>query len=172
MKTDLNSAPSMAPIHWQPTLVGALIRLRPLTENDFEPLFAAGSDPVIWAQHPEPDRYQRENFTRYFRQGLESKGALAILDQKTGQIIGSSRFTLLDPDKSSLEVGYTFLSRFCWRQGHNRELKFLMLNYAFQFVDTVLFYVGEITKADWATRASAVAPAFNQPTLSTSRLLD
>ena len=41
----------------QPTLVGSLIRLRPLAQEDFPALFAAASDPRIWELHPAPDRY-------------------------------------------------------------------------------------------------------------------
>ena len=40
----------------QSTLKGTLIELRPLTREDFDALFAAGSDPFIWEQHPESDR--------------------------------------------------------------------------------------------------------------------
>ncbi|MGZ3688368.1 MAG: GNAT family N-acetyltransferase [Bdellovibrionota bacterium] len=128
---------------WQPSLSGALIRIRPLTENDFDPLFLAASDPLIWEQHPERERYKQENFTRYFRSGIESQGGLAVLDQNTGQVIGSSRFRGHDPEKSSVEIGYTFLARSHWGNGHNRELKLLMLNHAFQYVDTVCFFVGD-----------------------------
>src|SRR5207244_1753593 len=66
----------------QPTLTGQLLELRPLRPDDFDALFAAASDPLIWEQHPESDSY-------------------------------------------------------------NRELKSLMLDHAFQFVDRVLFVVGE-----------------------------
>lgn len=129
--------------NWQPTLTGELILLRPLAEADFEALHAVASDPLVWEQHPERDRYKRENFMRFFRTGIDSKGAFVVLERKTGQIIGSSRFTAHDPAKSSVEVGYTFIGRDYWRKGYNRELKSLMLNHAFQFVDTVYFFVGE-----------------------------
>lgn len=133
----------MSDVNWQPTLTGLSLRLRPLKEDDFELLFAAGADPQIWEQHPERDRYEREKFTLYFRSGLESMGALAIIDQKTDKIVGSSRFTRHDPEKSSVEVGYTFLARPYWGKGFNQELKTLMLNYAFQFVDSIFFFVGD-----------------------------
>jgi RimJ/RimL family protein N-acetyltransferase len=42
-----------------------------------------------------------------------------------------------------VEIGYTFLTRPYWGGAFNRELKTLMLNYTFQFVDTVYFVVGE-----------------------------
>ena len=42
----------------QPILKGELIELRPLRPQDFDALFSAASDPQIWEQHPESDRYQ------------------------------------------------------------------------------------------------------------------
>ena len=41
----------------QPTLKGRLLELRPLTPGDFDALFEAASDPLIWEQHPESDRH-------------------------------------------------------------------------------------------------------------------
>jgi len=66
---------------------------------------------------------------------VESKGALVIIDLKSGQIIGSSRYTNYNITTSSVEVGFTFLARPYWGGKTNNELKSLMLNYAFQFVD-------------------------------------
>ena len=40
----------------QPTLQGELIIVRPLRTGDFDALFEAASDPLIWEQHPEIDR--------------------------------------------------------------------------------------------------------------------
>ena len=131
------------PIDWQPSLSGPLLQLRPLGPQDFEALYAAGSDPLIWEQHPERDRYQRQQFERYFQSGLESKGALIAVDTVTGEVIGCSRFTNFVQAQSEIEIGYTFLIRRCWAKGYNREFKDLMLNYAFQFVDNVVFVVGE-----------------------------
>ena len=130
-------------IRWQPTLSGVLVHLRPLTQEDFEPLFSAASDPLIWEQHPDRERYKRERFQAYFNSGMESKGALAILESKTSRVIGSSRFIDHSPRTSAVEIGYTFLIRECWGKGHNRELKFLMLGYAFQFVETAFFVAGK-----------------------------
>ena len=127
----------------QPILTGNLIRLRPLTREDFDSLFAAASDPLIWEQHPENDRYTREVFQNYFDGAVESKGAFAILDRKSGRVIGSSRYCNLNDAKSEVEIGWTFLERTFWGGTYNRELKSLMLGHAFRFVDRVLFVVGE-----------------------------
>src|SRR6266566_3596352 len=127
----------------QPTLKGDLIELRPLGPQDFDALFSAASDPKIWKQHPESDRYQREVFQRFFDGALESKGAFAIIDRKSGRIIGSSRYCNLDLANREVEVGWTFLEREFWGGTYNRELKQLMLDHALRFVDRVLFVVGE-----------------------------
>jgi len=129
--------------HLQPTLKGELIELRPLRPQDFNALFAAASDPQIWEQHPESDRYQRKVFQRFFDGALESKGAFAIIERKSGRMIGSSRYCNLDLTNREVEVGWTFLEREFWGGTYNRELKQLMLDHAFRFVDRVLFVVGE-----------------------------
>ena len=125
----------------QPILKGELIELRPLRPQDFDALFSAASDPKIWEQHPESDRYQREVFQKFFDGALESKGAFAIIERKSGRIIGSSRYCNLI--NREVEVGWTFLEREFWGGTYNRELKQLMLDHAFRFVDRVLFVVGE-----------------------------
>jgi RimJ/RimL family protein N-acetyltransferase len=127
----------------QPTLKGDLLLLRPLAPSDFDDLFAAASDPLIWAQHPESDRHTRPVFQRYFDGAIASKGAFAIIETKSGRIIGSSRYWNLDPAESEVEIGWTFLERAFWGGLYNRELKKLMLDHAFQFVDRVVFVVGE-----------------------------
>jgi len=126
----------------QPThLHNALVSLRPLSVTDFELLYAVASDPLIWEQHPNPDRYKRDVFQNYFKGAVESGGAFIILNQHE-QVIGSTRFYDFDPAKSEIKIGYTFFARSCWGQNFNRSTKLLMLSYAFEFVNRVLFHVG------------------------------
>jgi len=127
----------------QPTLTGTLLELRPLRPEDFDALLKAASDPLIWEQHPETDRYKEEVFRKYFDSAIESGGAFAIIDRKSGRIIGSSRYWNLKPSESEVEIGWTFLERRFWGGRHNGELKSLMLEHAFRFVDRVVFVVGE-----------------------------
>jgi N-acetyltransferase len=126
----------------QPTLTGTLLELRPLRPDDFDALFAAASDPLIWEQHPESDRYERTVFQRYFDGALESRGAFAIIERASGKIIGSSRYWNLKPDESEVEIGWTFLERAFWGGRYNAELKALMIEHAFRFVERVVFVVG------------------------------
>jgi N-acetyltransferase len=127
----------------QPNLKGELIELRPLRPEDWDNLFAVAADPLIWEQHPENDRYREDIFRLFFREALESGGAFVILDKTTGRVIGSTRFYGYCPEKSEIEIGWTFLARSHWGGACNRDLKRVMLAHAFRFVDRVLFYVGD-----------------------------
>jgi len=127
----------------QPHLRGELIELRPLKPEDWGDLFSVASDPLIWEQHPESDRYKEDVFKVFFKDALESGGAFVVIDTKNKRIIGSTRFHGYDLEKSEVEIGWTFLASRYWGGRYNREMKQLMLAHAFQFVGNVVFYVGE-----------------------------
>jgi RimJ/RimL family protein N-acetyltransferase len=131
------------PFDLQPHLKGELIELRPLTPEDWDDLFAVASDPLIWEQHPESDRYKEDVFKVFFREALESGGAFVVIDKSSQEIIGSTRFYGYYPEKSEIEIGWTFLARKYWGGRYNREMKQLVLTHAFKFVENVVFYVGE-----------------------------
>ncbi|WP_162126945.1 GNAT family N-acetyltransferase [Flavobacterium phycosphaerae] len=127
----------------QPThLHNEQIRLVPLQENDFEVLYAVASDPLVWEQHPNKLRYQRDVFQNYFEGALMSEGAFLIRDTNTHEVVGSSRFYDYDEKEHSVLIGYTFIGRKFWGTGHNKALKKLMLDYAFRYVDKVYFHIG------------------------------
>lgn len=125
----------------QPTLESELLIVRPLQQSDFDELFKAAADPLIWELHPQPDRYKPEVFQKFFEESMKSGGALAIVDRKTNQVIGSSRYYDFSEEKSSVIIGYTFLSRNYWGGHFNRDLKKLMVNYALRFVKATRFQV-------------------------------
>lgn len=141
----------------QPTLEGELVLLRPLAEEDWDALYAVASDPAVWEQHPIHDRWREDVFRDFFEDGLARGGALAVLDKAKGTIIGSSRFQNLldaedDPEEqSSVEIGWTFLAPRYWGRGYNHEMKRLMLEHAFRFVERVDFRVGE---TNWRSRTA------------------
>jgi N-acetyltransferase len=128
----------------QPHLIGELIELRPLQQSDFDALFAVASDPLIWEQHPEPDRYREEVFRVFFREAMESGGALLALDRSDGRVIGSSRFYGYSEAASEIEIGWSFLARSHWGGRFNGEMKRLMLNHAFRFVKNAVFLIGPL----------------------------
>jgi N-acetyltransferase len=128
---------------FQPTLVGPTITVRPVSSDDWPEMFAAGADPEIWKVHPTPDRYTEPAFRKFFDGAVSSRMAFAFVDRATNLVIGSSRYHGHDPEKREIEIGWTFLARSHWGGRTNREVKRLMLDHAFTFVDTVIFWVGE-----------------------------
>src|SRR5580692_422212 len=126
----------------QPVLKGQLLELRPLRLDDFQDLYEVASDPLIWEQHPHNTRYQEEVFKKFFGDALASGGALIAIDSQTGCVIGSSRYDGYDKEKSQVEIGWTFLARSHWGGVYNGEMKRLMLQHAFRFVESVLFFIG------------------------------
>lgn len=128
----------------QPNLENDFVRLQPLKENDFESLYKIASDPLIWEQHPNKDRYQKEVFEVFFKGAMESNGAFLVFNAKTLQAIGTSRFYELDKEKKSIAIGYTFLARSHWGGTYNKALKSLMIAHSFNFVNHVIFHIGAV----------------------------
>lgn len=129
----------------QPVLQNAVVMARPLQQQDFDALYAAANDPLIWEQHPNKNRWQLAEFTNYFKGAIEGGSAFLVTDAATGEVTGSSRY-VDDKEQGILSIGYTFLKRSHWGTGHNRALKQLMLDYAFQYVNSVYFYIGAVNK--------------------------
>lgn len=126
----------------QPLLQGKHVRLRPLLTDDWDELYACAADPLIWEQHPQSNRHEKEIFRKFFAGALESGGALVVLDVNDGKIIGTSRYYNFTEEPARVIVGYTFLTRKYWGGEVNREMKHLMLTHAFCFVDEVRFEIG------------------------------
>ncbi len=126
----------------QVTLANELVRLSPLQEKDFEELYAVASDPLVWEQHPNKNRYRREVFAVYFEGAIASEAAFKITEAKTGETIGCSRFYDYDAAAGSVVIGYTFFARSHWGNGYNPAAKALMMAYAFTFANTVIFHIG------------------------------
>lgn len=118
------------------------IQLKPLEEIDFENLYQVANDEKIWEQHPNKNRYKREEFQNFFKGAIESKGAFLILTKATHEIAGSTRFYDYDASAKSIFIGYTFCATKFWGTGLNANVKKIMLDYIFQFIDVVNFHVG------------------------------
>jgi N-acetyltransferase len=126
----------------QPTLENEQLILLPLQEDDFDALYAVASDPDIWKQHPNKDRWKREVFQTFFEGAMQSKGTFKIIDKATGDIMGSTRFYDYNEQENSILIGYTFYATRFWGKGINHTVKTMMLDYIFQFVSKVYFHIG------------------------------
>ena len=127
---------------FQPILVGPAITVRPISTADWTELFAVASDPKIWEVDPEPNLYTEVEFRKFFDDAVKSRMAFVFVDRATGKLVGSSRYRGHEPEISEIEIGWTFLARSHWGGVTNREVKRLMLDHAFSFVDTAVFWVG------------------------------
>ena len=127
----------------QPVLEGERLLLRPLRADDWDALFAVASDPLIWEQHPIPDRWLEDVFRGYFDDAMAQGGALVATLRVDHQIVGCSQFRRTPFDPDAIEIGWTFLARQYWGGTANREMKRLMLQHAFESLPRVLFRIGE-----------------------------
>ena len=126
----------------QSTLQSDNYLLLPLVEDDFDELYIVASDPLIWEQHPNRDRWQLDVFRTYFEGAILSKGAFKIIDKSSGKAIGSTRMYDFNVTQNSILIGYTFYAKAYWGSGANHLIKKIMLDYLFQYVDKVIFHIG------------------------------
>ena len=126
----------------QPSLINNRVILQPLKATDFETLFQVASDPKIWEQHPNQDRWKKEVFKTFFEGAMLSKGAFIITEPQTGAAIGCTRFYDYNAEDNSIFIGYTFYATNCWGKGINSIVKSIMLTYIFKWVSKVYFHIG------------------------------
>ncbi|MEO7214109.1 GNAT family N-acetyltransferase [Mucilaginibacter sp.] len=122
-------------------LENELVELQPLQAADFDRLFEVAADPLIWELHPAKDRYKREVFQLYFDDAVASNTSFLVIDKASGELIGCTRLYAMNPDESSVAIGYTFLARKYWGGAYNRSMKSLLIEYVFKAVDNVLFHI-------------------------------
>jgi len=126
----------------QPVLENDLCILSPLEEKDFDALYKVASDPKIWEQHPNKDRWKKEVFETFFEGAIKSKGAFKIINKETGEVVGSTRFYDFNQEEDYILIGYTFYAVSCWGKGFNLSVKKTMLDYLFKYVSKVRFHIG------------------------------
>ncbi len=83
----------------------------------------------------------RASFESYFESSLklkeaESKYPFIIVDKLNGQPAGSTSFMNINLAHERLEIGSTYIGPQFHRTGLNRNVKLLMINYAFESLDT------------------------------------
>ena len=148
----------------QPTLKNELVSIVPLQADDFDALYQVAKDPLLWAQHTAKDRYTRSVFKVFFEQAISSGGALKIIDNQTREVIGSSRFQLVDGHTDKIEIGWTFLARKYWGGTYNAAIKTLMIQHAFQYVPFVLLFIAKENLRSQSAARKIGAIQLNDPT--------
>jgi RimJ/RimL family protein N-acetyltransferase len=122
--------------HWHPpSIVGRLVELRHHQPEDLPAVKRWYTDPEIGRL----TRYQARPMTeseieRFFHSRLLAPDALAygIHDRATGQLVGFTTFSALDPDNGSVLFHITIGERDAWGRGLGTEATELMLEHAFE----------------------------------------
>ena len=118
--------------------------IKQLKQEEFNDLYNIAKDPNIWKQHPENDRWKKEKFAIFFKNGIDNEfGIYKIINKSNKEIIGSSRFYKLDPKDKAIRIGFTFITTKYWGTTTNFKIKKLMIDYALKFLDKIYFDIGE-----------------------------
>ncbi|MCS4295184.1 RimJ/RimL family protein N-acetyltransferase [Comamonas sp. BIGb0152] len=112
------------------------VLLTPLTLAHEAGLRAAAQDGELWnirvTSVPEP-----ENTRAYIEQALAMREAgsrmpFAVVDEASGQLLGTSSFHDIVPALKRVEIGYTWYARSVQRSHVNTTCKLLLLTHAFE----------------------------------------
>jgi len=118
------------------TLVGTAVRLEPLSLEHVAALSRVGLEPELWRWIPTPVT-TAEEMLAYVSTALDEQRRgvslpFVIVDQASGQIIGSTRYGNIDTTHRRLEIGWTWLTPAFQRGSANTEAKRLLLTHAFE----------------------------------------
>jgi len=120
-------------------LTGRLVRLEPLAAEHEEGLARAASDEEMFAWMPVDMASSREALRDWLASSLAAAAEgrevpFAILDARSGAVLGSTRFLELRLEHLRAEIGFTWVTRPAWSTGVNVESKLLLLERAFERV--------------------------------------
>jgi RimJ/RimL family protein N-acetyltransferase len=116
-------------------LEGWGVRLEPLAAEHEPGLIEAAKDGRLWelffTSVPEP-----KQVSSYISSALEKQkqGEMlpwAVIDLKTKQVVGSTRYHDIIPAADRVEIGYTWYAQRCQRTHVNTACKLLLFSYAF-----------------------------------------
>ncbi|MEY9973308.1 RimJ/RimL family protein N-acetyltransferase [Lysinibacillus sp. RC46] len=120
-------------------LENEVVLLKPLEQVDAQGLLDAGSYPEIWS-HMSTTVEKMVDVNNFVEKALATKREktefpFVIVDKKSGQIIGSTRFMDLDETNKRLEIGTTWITPAFWRTAINTNCKYLLLQYCFEVLN-------------------------------------
>ncbi len=137
--------PNLEPV----TLEGEFVTLLPLTLDHIDALWDVGHYPTIWEWNAWP-LTGRPDMVTYVESALEqqTRGEMlpfVTVENKSGRIIGSTRFAAISMSNKRLEIGWTWITPAWQRTFVNTEAKLLMLRYAFNSL--------KCNRVEWKTDA-------------------
>ena len=129
---DAGPGPALAPV----TLQGRWVRLEPLGIDDVARLLPVAGDPELWGLTRE-DASTPDELEAYIERALAAQAQgvalpFVIVDQSTGEAVGSTRFGNYERADRRIEIGWTWVGRRWQRSAVNTEAKLLLLSHAFE----------------------------------------
>ena len=124
-------------IHPKPaTLEGHGVRLEPLAREHEKGLIEAAKDGRLWelwfTSVPEPEKALAYIETALAGQKAGHMLPWAVLDAKTGAVLGSTRYHDIIAETDRVEIGWTWYAQRCQRTHVNTACKLLAFAYAFE----------------------------------------
>jgi RimJ/RimL family protein N-acetyltransferase len=120
-----------------PILSGRYVDLVALSAKHARGLYAIGTDPTIWRWLPESEFSTEHDAKRFVEKALANKKRgdefpFAIIERKTGKVVGTTRYMEIREADKGLEVGWTWYGTEFQRTGINTDAKLLLMQYAFE----------------------------------------
>jgi N-acetyltransferase len=120
------------------TLEGHGVRLEPLSREHEKGLVEAAKDGKLWelwyTSVPEPEKTQTYIETALAGQKAGDMLPWAVIEAKSGAVIGSTRYHDIIAAADRVEIGYTWYAKRCQRSHVNTACKILLFEYAFEKV--------------------------------------
>lgn len=115
-------------------LGGKHVTLEPVEERHRTGLEAVCADPDLWRYMPRPAA--GDGFDIWFKELMEAYDnkkeiPFAVRDNRSGELVGSTRFLNLALEHDRIEIGHTFYARAVWGTRVNPEAKLLLMSHAF-----------------------------------------
>lgn len=113
-----------------------VVQLRPLQAEDFDLLKHYASVREIWTYSSLPLE-NKDDLQTYIQLALEAKARqeeypFVVVDKRSGSYAGSTRFYDIQPQKDTLQLGYTWYGPQFQGTGLNKHCKYLLLQFAFE----------------------------------------
>ncbi len=123
-------------------LAAGPVRLVPLTVTHVPGLQAAAADGELWnlrfTSVPAPDETLAYVDTALAGQAAGHRLPFAVLDARSGEVLGSTSYHDIVPAIARLEIGYTWYARRVQRSAVNTTAKLLLLTHGFEMMGAQL----------------------------------
>lgn len=141
------------------TLTGSTVTLSPMRREHAAALLKAASDGNLWelwyTSVPNADTIQNYLDVAMEEQATGRFLGFVVVENATGEIIGTTRYCNADLKNRRVEIGYTWYARRCQRTRVNTECKYLLLEHAFETLDAIAVEF----RTHWHNHASRAAIA-------------